>query len=90
MRSWIFRLLAILNPDSDPVKSGTTIPLVGIMIPLYPDPESDFKPFVDYGTGFGSSKKWNHNTFSLYYNGLGIPALDYNYVLMLNNQAWDL
>ena len=33
------------------------------MIPvLVPDPEYDFQPFGDSGSGFGSGKKWNRNT----------------------------
>ena len=33
------------------------------MIPvLDPDPEYDFQPFGDSGSGFGSGKKWNRNT----------------------------
>ena len=31
---------------------------------LDPDTESDFQPFVDSRSGFGSSKKWNRNTSS--------------------------
>ena len=41
----------------------------GVMIP---DPEPDFQPFVDSGSGFGSSKKRNHKIF----RGVIILGLD--------------
>ena len=36
----------------------------GVMIPAL-DPESNFKPFGDSGSGFRSIRKWNRNTSSL-------------------------
>ena len=34
-----------------------------VILALYPDPESYFLLFVDSGSGFGSIKRQNHNSY---------------------------